>query len=158
MKKYVSFLLILFGISSSVLAAQASVAASGNISSTCSFTNVALGTLAVSPNQPSTITTSPSRGGSYAVVNVEYLGTPTITFLTPTAFDDEPNASTTMSKNFTVGANSQRLGTLTGDSTSISGTYSTNSTDTIDVLLQADFVAANVPLGAYTMSTMATCQ
>lgn len=158
MKKYVSFLLILLGISSFALAAQVSVSSNGQINSTCSFTNVAAGTLSVSPNQPYTITTNPTRGGSYAVVNVEYLGAPTVTFATPTAFDSEPQAASSMTKNFLVGANSQRLGTLSGYSGGVTGTYSVGSTDTIDVLLEAQFVADTVPMGSYTLSTIATCQ
>lgn len=158
MKMYVSFLLILCGISSSAFAAQTSVAASGNISSSCSFSNVVIGTLAVSPNQPSVITTNPNRGGTYSVLNLDYIGTPTITFNNPTAFDDEPAASTSLTKNFVVGANSQRLGTLPAVTGGVSGTYTASGNDTIDVLLEASFVAANVPVGAYTMSTVVTCQ
>lgn len=158
--KRVNFLLmsLCFSIASCAPAhaATSNINASGTISTVCSFSSTTAGTLAVQTSNLHRIATDTS-GGTSAGFNIQYMGTPTITLNTPTTFDNEPSASSSLSKTFGLAVMSQNGGIITGSS----GTFSYAETGGTSDIFTVDFSATyqqNVPFGTYGISSIATCQ
>lgn len=157
MKKYVSFLLILFGISSNLAyAVQTSLGLTGQISTVCSFGAPVGGTLALNPNAPNTMSTSTS-GGNAASVTAYYVGTPTITVSKVTAFDSSPTLPTAIT--FTNSASTTNAGAMTFSGNTATYQETGGASDTITLGLTATTANnASFNTGTYTASSVVTCQ
>ena len=134
--------------------AQTSVPFTGTVSTACSLTVNQPGILAVSPSQPTTMNTT--GAGQSALVGVSYTGGPTLTVSMPTAFDTSPTLSFTPT--FGGGVTSSTQGSLIITNNEASVTYSSGSTDVIDIGVQVSTgSSAPFPVGTYTASATVTC-
>lgn len=138
-----------------VHADQANLNMTGTVSTSCAFTGQAGGVLAVSPSNPTFMSTA-TQGGSPATANLSYTGTPTLTVTEITSFDSVPSGFNP-TLGFSNQAQSQQLGNMSYSSGSASGQYIGGSADILSINLG---VTSSAPFatGNYSASTTVTCQ
>lgn len=127
---------------------------SGTVSTSCSLAVGQAGTLALVPSQPSILSTGVS-GGQPGIVNVTYIGTPTLTATFPTGFTTSP----ALGFSPTIGGSvtSPVIGTFPINAGVATGAYSTGSSDTVTITLIFDGGANSFPLGTYETTMVVTC-
>lgn len=159
MKKSVSFLLILLGISSNfVLAASSSIEFAGTAAAFCSFSGVNNGSMVVDPSNTARIGTTYS-GGSPATFSIQYLGTPTLSIEEVQSLSVKPNGTNNSDFLFSTSASSGSSQTFTANQGYLTTTYSGGSADQLTVQLTVTKAnGQSVPLGNYSAVSQVTCQ
>lgn len=158
MRKSVSFLLILCGISSSVFATSSSVTFSGTAAAFCSFSGVNNGSMVVDPSNTARIGTTYS-GGSPASFSIQYLGTPTLSIEEVQSLSVKPNGTSNSDFLFSTSASSGSSQSFSSNQGYLTTTYSGGSADQLTVQLTVTKAnGQSVPLGNYSAVSQVTCQ
>lgn len=158
MKKSVSFLLILCGISSSAFAASSSIDFAGTASAFCSFSGINNGSLSVNPSNTAQIGTSVT-GGTPATFSIQYLGTPTLSVQEVQGFATKPSGVNDNDFGYTTSVTSSSSVSFTANQGFITGTYNGGNADQLTVnMLASKLNAQSVPLGGYVATSTLTCQ
>lgn len=150
-----SLLILLCLVTASAAADQTSVQITGNVATTCSFTGVNNGNMAINPSNAKDLGTG-NAGGTPATVNLSYIGTPMVSVNEISSFTTKPSDAPS-SVTFQNTATSLSLGPLTYSSGVATGTYPSGSTDTLTIGLAA-IATTPFTVGSYATSTTVTCQ
>lgn len=134
-----------------------SLSFSGSVSTTCAFSNITPGTLAVDPTSPTIIGTNVA-GGSNAGVTLTYLGNPTMSVEEIGVFTTKPNGVSNGDFTYTTNVSSQQGASYTSSGGYKTHTYTTGSSDNLSVIFNASKSSGNVTLGNYATSAVITCQ
>lgn len=126
----------------------------GTVSTSCSLSITQPGTLAISPADP-TILSTLVNGGTPGVVGVSYIGTPTMTVTMPTSFSTSPTLAFTPL--FAGSAVSNVLGAFSFSGGVASKVYASGNSDSVTIGLQATGGADAFPTGNYNAVVVVTC-
>lgn len=158
MKKSVSFLLISLCISSKLFAATGTMNFTGTVSTVCSFSNLNNGTLAVDPAQPNILSTNVA-GGTAGSVTLNYIGTPTMSVEEVQGFATKPSGVNNGDFTYSTNVISNNGISYNANQGYLTATYSTGTSDTLQVgLVASKSAGSSVATGSYTASSILTCQ
>ena len=150
--------ILLLVASTNLLADTGNISFSGTVSTTCTFSNLVPGTLAVDPSAPSLIGTNVS-GGNNATLTITYLGTPTMSVAEVQSFSTKPNGVANGDFNYTTNVSSSQGKAYTASNGNLTAAYASGSSDNLSIIVNATKAnGGNVPLGNYATSSVITCQ
>lgn len=150
MKKLFALLALVTGVAS----AQSNLQFQGTVATGCSLSVTQNGVLTLNPSNPSSLSTGNS-GGSAGTVSVSFVGTPTVSVTFPTSFTSAP--SLTFTPNFVGYLTSSLAGVIPVSNNVGSYTYTSGSSDTLNVTLSVTAGAASFPLGNYNATAVVSC-
>ena len=146
--------------STGTYAAQTNLQFNGTVSSVCAFTSVNNGILGVSASTPNILSTNPAGGGTPGTVSIAYNSTPLVTVNNITSFTSSPNISAITNNSFGMYVSGQSAGPFTFGNSVFSKTYSSGTSDAINIDFEAQTGNSQLawPTGSYSATTTVTCQ